>query len=162
MSRKWPRYVYLLHSAGIYKIGSSMRPEDRARLAGPGGKLLHDFYSANAFRIERALHHALSGCRDDETSRFGREWFRLDDAIVQLICGIERADTVAELPPELQPPLEDAACCAWIHPELLRKAEEMADAAGVPLFTYLDGLLRKPILEAYERFSPDGAATEEG
>lgn len=94
------RYVYLIRCRGVYKIGNSVDPDARLPLvvrSGEHGEVLSRFPSANAYRLEYALH-----CRFADKA-LGGEWFALDEDEAALIATVERADEADDLPEGLRP-----------------------------------------------------------
>lgn len=96
------RFVYLIQHGEIFKIGHSLNPHARLWQVVPAtatdAKVVHCFRSANAGQIELALHRRFGHCR------IKGEWFRLDQADVDLICRLTRTDAVDDLPADLVPP----------------------------------------------------------
>lgn len=94
-------YVYLFKtSIGVYKIGQSIRPENRLYLF---QKLPFDIVMEHQFRSKKALiiEMALQSRFRDKHVR--GEWYRLTDEDVTLIKTIRSCDSVGDLPKELIP-----------------------------------------------------------
>lgn len=140
------RHVYLIQRGDLFKIGNSHDPEARCHAVTAGeGAVLHYFPSADAFAVERALHHRFA---DRLVKGIGRrrEWFRLTADEVEafrLVCG---ADTPADLPEGLRPPTRTPARTVKVDRELLRKARVVAYSQGRTLFDFLDSILRPALL----------------
>ena len=94
------RFVYLLKtSIGAWKIGASKSPKERIMDFKNLPFLIeleHEIESADARKIERALHYHFRG------KRIRGEWFGLSDDDVLLIKTIRRCDDISNLPPPIE------------------------------------------------------------
>lgn len=83
----WFSYVYLLECGGLYKIGFSSNPRNRAKNLQTGSP--HKVWVVHVIRtycyrwIEKMLHDHFA------TKRERGEWFKLDDADVAYIKSLD-------------------------------------------------------------------------
>lgn len=85
-------YVYLLHSQGVYKIGSTTKLENRLasyRCHNPYFELLSHYFVPDALSLELHLHELM---KDKRMS--GREWFTLNTSDISTVK--ELCDNVVE------------------------------------------------------------------
>lgn len=161
------RYVYLIASNGLHKIGSSADPVARLAQIARGGRLLHCFLSHDSFQVESALHRRFFASKVDD---LGREWFRLDPSDVDAICRLDFVNSADDLPEELHPAsLENQkgqskppknATTTKVDVDLLRQAKIIAAYDRVDLYDYLDSILRAPIDARYRQIVRDPDAAE--
>lgn len=75
---------------GHYKIGVSLRPEERLRSFKTempvDVRIVHTFPASDMYLVENTLHNAL------KELRYRGEWFLLNDEIVEWFCSIYRVD----------------------------------------------------------------------
>lgn len=136
-------YVYLAEQDGIHKIGASYQPHRRTLTVAPSGTLVHIIESDNYFQVEKALHR-----RFGELA-LGKEWFALTEDDVEAFCRVARADTVDDLPVDLQPPPKPTMRTIKLDPELMRMARTIAAIRQIRVGAYLDSILRPTVTRDY-------------
>lgn len=86
-------YVYLIGPRdGLYKIGTSFRPNDRANQLGCTGLVVHVIESDIALKLERVLHLAF------HHKRVKFEWFDLAEKDIRIIESLTMIGDESEIP----------------------------------------------------------------